>query len=297
MAGNENHRHINILVIIVLGLFLATSTAWLYRQSLEIDRKTLLVTARERSNETLKRQLADARTVNNELLTELQQLRTDLDYTEALLEDLLVLRDQSEKQQSDYLQFRKQSEQRLHIAQAEYERLQRALRYRQTENDSLKQNLSELTEQQRLAQERITGLETDYEQSLLITAELEKKLNEPVQQPGVETPATKNVAVADEKTRQYRAIRLQSLQKALANRESATRKIILMDVLPTIPFGFSAAELLPLVTGMQSGDILAVIQGVGEYMQRPVDNVSLSTLVTTMNDEDAVTASLILSGQ
>lgn len=296
MAVYDKHRYITIPVVITFGVLLAAASMRLYQQSLEIDQNAQLVTLQEQDIEKLQRQLVNARAVNNELQGELQQLRTDLDHTEALLDDLRVLQDQSDRQQSRYLQSRKQSEQRLHIAQAEHERLQRALRYRQNENRSLKQNLSGLTAHLQLLQEKITGLEADYEQVSLLNAELEKKLTKPVQQPEVETPATtKNTVVTGEKTHQYRMTRLQSLQRALANRDSVTRRNILMDVLPTIPSGFSAAELLPLVAGMQSGDILAVIQGVADFVQRPIDNASLSTLVTTMNDEDAVTASLILS--
>jgi hypothetical protein len=95
----------------------------------------------------------------------------------------------------------------------------------------------------------------------------------------------------------YRYIRLNSLASTLANQDPAARKKILVSVIPTIPDGINGAELLALVNGMDGHDILEIIETTSQYIVRPLDARTLSSLAAFMNEADAATATQILSAR
>lgn len=85
----------------------------------------------------------------------------------------------------------------------------------------------------------------------------------------------------------YRTVRLQSLKNTMVNQDSSIRKNILISVIPTIPDGVSDTELLELTDDMQSEDILAVVQKTNQYINRPLDEQTVSSLLARMNEKDA----------
>lgn len=88
----------------------------------------------------------------------------------------------------------------------------------------------------------------------------------------------------------YRLVRLQSLANAMQGQSSGDRRSILTSVIPTIPEGIDGNELGELVSGMDSADILQVIQTTRQHINTPLDNSSLDRLLPKLNATDAQVA-------
>lgn len=88
----------------------------------------------------------------------------------------------------------------------------------------------------------------------------------------------------------YRLVRLQSLANAMHGQSSSDRRSILTSVIPTIPDGIDGNELDELVSGMDSADILQVIQATRRHIHTPLDNTSLDRLLPKLNETDAQVA-------
>lgn len=95
----------------------------------------------------------------------------------------------------------------------------------------------------------------------------------------------------------YRHVRLHSLGSAMLKQDSAARTKILISVIPTIPDGISGDEFAALVSGMDSKNILQVIEAAGKHISRPLDRQVISNMASAMNPEDAETATLMLLNQ
>lgn len=93
----------------------------------------------------------------------------------------------------------------------------------------------------------------------------------------------------------FRSARLKSLSDAMFNRNSNDRKNILVSVIPNIPDGISGNELTSLVEGMESADILTVIQSTTTYINKPLSSEVSSRLTRNMNSQDAALATNLLS--
>ena len=299
MTEQHTHGFRNTVLALVAVPAFVICPAWIYLQSQEIWQKSLYIANQHDSIDFLQRQLAEIQTRNVVLQEKLQLLQNDLENTTASLDDELAKnwQEKYENFQEQYLQTRQHYEQQTNTAMNEEARLQRALRYYQSENHLIKKKWSDLDEKQNKSDEKIVQLVAENDRVSRMMAKLEKQLHKSREQVAEKPVVVKNLSADTGKTRQYRRIRLQSLQNALVNQDSGTRKVILLDVIPTIPSGLNVTELLPLVEGMNSGDILAVIQATHQYVIRPIDNNAISLLAGTMNDEDAVTASLVLSSQ
>lgn len=85
----------------------------------------------------------------------------------------------------------------------------------------------------------------------------------------------------------FRLARIESLEAALQNASSSDRKSIILTVIPTIPGGVDGAELAELLAGMDSRDIIEVIEGSRPHIQRPVDNDSYERIMLQLEDEDS----------
>lgn len=288
-------------VTIVVAAFLAVTAcaAWIYLQSQEIGQKSLLITNQRNSMESLQQKLADFRTRNTTLEEKAQKLQYDLEHTNASLNDVLSgnWQEKYEELNTEFVQIKKEYELQSRIADNEQKRLQHSLRYYQAENNAIEKSLADLNESQKQAEDVIRQLQADNDQASRLVADLEKQLLETGKRLAEKPAVVKKIDTDSRGLQQYRRTRLQSLRNALVTRDSGTRKAILMDVIPTIPAGLEAAELLSLVEGMHSRDILAVIQATHQYVIRPIDNNSMSKLAGTMDEEDAVIASLVLSGE
>lgn len=93
----------------------------------------------------------------------------------------------------------------------------------------------------------------------------------------------------------YRKNRITSLSSALANRSSNERKQILISVIPTIPDGIYAEELLAMTDNMESSDTFQVVTTVEKYIVRPVDNKIIDALTTKLEEADAELITKILT--
>ncbi len=94
----------------------------------------------------------------------------------------------------------------------------------------------------------------------------------------------------------FRTARIRSLSSAMLNRNSIERKNILVSVIPNIPNGVSGNELSSLVQGMESADILSVIQSTTPHINRPLANEAFDLLTKNMNKQEAALASNLLGG-
>lgn len=95
----------------------------------------------------------------------------------------------------------------------------------------------------------------------------------------------------------FRSARLKSLSNAMLNRNSNDRKNILVSVIPNIPDGVTGNELTSLVEGMESADILSVIQSTTTHINKPLSSEVFSRLTRNMNNQEAALATNLLSGE
>ena len=95
----------------------------------------------------------------------------------------------------------------------------------------------------------------------------------------------------------FRSARLKSLNNAMLNRNSNDRKNILVSVIPNIPDGITGHELTSLVEGMDSADILSVIQSTTTHINKPLSSEVFSRLTRNMSNQDAALATSLLSGE
>ena len=109
-----------------------------------------------------------------------------------------------------------------------------------------------------------------------------------------ETIKKSDVASTDDN---FRSARLKSLSNAMHNRNSNDRKNILVSVIPNIPDGITGHELTSLVEGMESADILSVIQSTTTHINKPVSNEVFNQLTRNMNNQEAALATNLLSGK
>lgn len=167
-------------------------------------------------------------------------------------------------------------------------------------SDDRARRISELEDTVSKNERIISRLRSDIESYETMIAELQQEFAAPLQeQAGNKKPVEVIVGGSTKRDREpgseYRITRLQSLNQAMNGRDSVERKQILISVIPTIPNGISGEELAGLITGMNSADILSVIQSTRQHISRPLDNESLSILFSSMNREDADSASVILA--
>lgn len=159
-------------------------------------------------------------------------------------------------------------------------------------SEDLNSKESEIKDQMQL----ITKLQSDKNTYKDTIAKLENqsvpKPEEKISGSTTTQKANKNISTKD-----YRSVRLQSLNDAMTNRNSSDRKKILMSVIPTIPDGISGSELILLISGMESEDILSVIQAANNYITRPLDGNVLNALSKNMNESDAGNAAKILANE
>lgn len=92
----------------------------------------------------------------------------------------------------------------------------------------------------------------------------------------------------------YRLARLESLQSTMSRRSSADRREILLSVIPTVPEGITASEFAALARGMDSADILALIQTMHGHLRKPLEATDTETVLGLLTAADAAAASKLL---
>lgn len=92
----------------------------------------------------------------------------------------------------------------------------------------------------------------------------------------------------------YRNNRIISLIGAMEGRSSSEKKEILISVIPTIPEGIHAEELLVMLDGMNNPDTVDVIQSSNDYINRPVNEQTVRSLVSNLDDTSAELISNLL---
>ncbi len=305
-----------LMVLITIGactgyLFL------LYQGHNEKERYQSRIHTLERSLQDLEQQLSN----NSYALKRAQDSLLNTEESRVTLETQLSDLQQQNWQgkftilQNDFLHL----QQKQNTSEAEVARLDRVVSFLHQQNDALQTELNTAhSAKTSLENERISAeenwkkkqqaLDAELQQQQLaledLTARLEKAKplqNQPETMEAESTDAadTKTVAVqhetageADDKQNPeiYRMVRLQSASSAMQGKPSATRRHILMSVIPTVPGGISGDELLTLISGMEGTDVLVLIQNTDQYLMRPVDDKTINALVAGMNKQDADTA-------
>lgn len=296
-------RNIRILVILI-AMITIIFIVWHYEQSLTI-RQSIIA--------SLQKQLSAQQHTNQNLSANLARAEERWQMTESELQDLidkdLETRFEQSREENDLL--RKEISELQYYHETEIARLERARNFLAKEFDSLneyrkqvtglhhqlEQNIAGLTKEIDQYKKTIAGLESENKQNKKLIASLKKPV-ETKPQPEPDTArsvTTRPTDSEDDKSDNYRHVRIQSLINAMKNQDSVARKNILVSVVPTIPDGVSAGEFLSLVSGMESEDILTAIQLTGKYITRPLDSQIISTLTGKMNAKDAEAANLIFN--
>lgn len=298
MEKSWSTRRLWILVT-VLAVISISSIYWnfLELKYRKLDEKML---AKHQSTiQSLQLQLSAQKQINKQLSENYRQTENDKKNTMTELQDLIAMdwenKYKTMKNKNDILLSENTALKNQY--DNEIARLDRAQKFLASENNSLKKSAFEQSAINDKNLKTIAGLETEIKQNKKTIAKLKKP---PEKAPTAKAEVTtKPVEIKTEnikpgkKSAAYRHVRLQSLSNAMTNQDSEIRKNILVSVIPTIPEGISDNELLTLVDGMQSGDILAVIQHTNQYINRPLDNQTINTLVGLMNELDAQTAESI----
>lgn len=287
-------------VIISLVLILVVSLYWHYRSFVQ---QRLL----EKSDSRLQSNIV-------ELQERLHSTQKTLSETEGELQELLAMdwqnkailqetraRDWQKKyralelEQDSLLQ---DQEHMKHQYEIDLARMKRGLDFQTYQNNKLRGGLLEKDHKLDDLAEEIVKHETSISDLTRTIAGLENKLRKQVE---VINQQTANKSTETDKSlaqnaHSYRQVRLESLKIAMRGQDSQTRRIILTDVIPTIPDGVKSDEFIALVAGMDSQDILNIIRKSEKYILRPFDNKILVMLTDMMDKNDASEAVLILSG-
>ncbi len=296
-----SRRNIQILFI-VIALTSIISIIWRYEQS---------VANHQSSIQSLQEQLSAQKRINQQLIENLGQTQESWKVTETELQELIAM-DWEKK----YEDARDESESlRKKITELQYQydsdiaRLQRAKSFLSAENNSLRdshvrleainhgleQNIAELEPEIEQQKKTIAKLESVNKQNKQSIASLQKsvEIKSAPEPPTVQPSNAQTTTSEDDKSDVYRHVRIQSLNNAMMNQNSLARKNILVSVIPTIPNGVSGDELLLLVAGMESEDILSAIQLTNKYITRPLDSKTITALTGEMNEKDAEAVSII----
>ena len=308
---NLSHRSLRLLIASTLTISIV-SLILVYLTSKQNDLKQQEINASQLTTQFLQRQLAAEKHANTRLIENFGRAQEARMKAESQLADLASQDWQTRYQQSLVaIESLEKNNRELEFQHSiDTERLRRGREYLDARTDTLQQDLQQMrTSQIELENkyrvesgklhEQIAQLEEKSKKYKMAATQPEAAKKEPDQQ--LQSSAELSLATADtgnaDKSESYRYIRLNSLGNAMLNQDSAARKKILSSVIPTIPNGISGTELLALISGMDSNDILQVIQSTDKYISRPLDDKTLSTLGANMNKADAETANLILSNQ
>lgn len=286
-------------LLVVLPAVLVLSLVWHYlefenRQYLEktiTDNQTRIASLRER--------LTQQKNAYQELAENFDRVQEDRLISETQLQELIDMewekKYEAARLENESLLQENAGVKRQH--EIEISRLERARNFLATENNNLKVTTVKQAEVNEDLMESINRLETENKQFKKTIAKLESI---PEKLPGIKPKTAEPASVPTTRTDKnnesdvYRHVRLQSLNRAMLNQDSADRRKILISVIPTIPSGVSGSEFLSLIKGMQSEDILAAIQMTHQYLIRPLDNQIVGELVANMNEKDAESAGIIL---
>ena len=292
------------ILLILIAMISIIFIVWQYEQSLTI-RQSIIA--------SLQKQLSAQQHTNQYLSENLARAEERWQMTESELQDLigkdLEARFEQSLEENDLL--RKELSQLKYYHDIEIARLERARNLLTKEFDSLNEYRKQVTGLHQELEQNIAGLTKEIDQYKKTIADLEsenkqhKKLIASLKKPAETKPepdTTRSVTTRptdseDDKSDNYRHIRIQSLINAMKNQDSVARKNILVSVVPAIPDGVSAGEFLSLVSGMESEDILAAIQLTSKYITRPLDSQIISALTGKMNAKDAEAANLIFNSK
>lgn len=288
-------------VILSLVLILLVSMYWHYRS---IVRQQIL----EQSNTVLQadivalqEQLYSTQMALSDTEQELQKLLAMDWQNKAILQETRAMDWQKkyqvlELEQDSLLQDQTNME---HQYENDLARIKRGLEFQTNQNNKLRGGLLEKDHKLDELAEEIIKHESSISDLTRTIAGLENKLQKQdkiLKQRALNLPAEPQKPLA-QNTHSYRQIRLDSLKIAMTGQDSQTRKIILSDVIPTVPDGVTSDEFISLIAGMDSQDILNTIRKTEKYILRPFDNNILGLLTDMMDKNDANEAVLILSGQ
>ena len=287
-------------VIFILVLSLVVSMYWHYRSF--VRQQSL-----EKSNSGLQANMVA-------LQGRLRSTQKTLSATEQQLQELLAMdwqdkailqetraRDWQKKYQALELEqdnLLQEQTNMKHQYEIDLARMERGLDFQSNQNNKLRGGLIEKDNKLDELAKEIVKHESSISELTRTITDLENKLHkqmEIINQKAAnissepDTPPTQN-------TYSYRQVRLESLKIAMTDQDSKTRRIILTDVIPTIPDGVNSDEFISLVAGMDSQDILNTIRKTEKYISRPFDNKILGLLSDMMDKNDANEAVLILSG-
>lgn len=186
--------------------------------------------------------------------------------------------------QSEYAELQ-QTHQELETTLASQQQLEHAFVQLELEHADALDELNELREQQQVLEQSLAESRRELEQ-----AQREREqvaVAEQQTQEMVATPATAGPVAAANASPGYRVVRLQSLGNAMQGRSSGERRSILTTVIPTIPDGIDGTELLELVAGMNSTDIMQVIQTTRQHINTPLNSASLDLIMVQLDETDA----------
>jgi chromosome segregation ATPase len=166
------------------------------------------------------------------------------------------------------------------------------------ETESLRNDLNKKKEELKKQQQLVSKLQNE---NINYKSKIAQKKKEAVtskeESQSKITPADNKITGNNAKAGSYRTARIRSLSAAMLNRNSTDRRNILVSVIPNIPNGVSGIELSSLVQGMDSADILSVIQSTTPHINRPLANEAFNQLIKSMNKKDAALASNLLAGE
>lgn len=298
-----------LVLIAALAVISILSGGWIYlqlKQQHQLDRNSL---AKQTATiQSLQTQVESLNDVNAQLAKNYEQSENDKKNTIDKLHDLMAMdwENKYEAMKNENNILSEENAASKYQYDIEIARLNRAQKFLSAEIDSLKKSANENIETNDKNLQIIAGLRAEVAKNKKTITKLEKaaeKSPEKIQpditatvtkQEPVKAQADSKIVINDKKMNAYRLVRIQSLNNAMLNQDSGTRRMILMNVIPTIPEGISDIELLSLIDGMQSEDILAVIKNTNQYVNRPLDNQTINSLVAHLNENDAQIAESIL---
>ena len=286
-------------LIYTLVLILVVTMYWNYRSYVQQQILEESNTGLKSKLVALQGQLHSTQKTFAETETELQELLA-MDWQDKAVLQETRARDWQQKYQALELEqdnlLQKQAEMKRQY-EIDLARMKRGLDFQSNQNNKLRGGLTDKDQKLDELAKEITQHESSINDLTRTISGLENKLQK---QGKIITQQAANITSGQDKllaqnAPSYRQVRLESLKTALTGQDSETRRIILTDVIPTIPDGVKSDEFIALVAGMDSQDILNTIRKTGKYISRPLDNNILGLLTDMMDKNDANEAVLILS--
>lgn len=256
---------------------------------------TDLETARAIGQQT-QQQVSDEQTRYEQLMADFEQVKNSIPEIHKQYEidlsrlerarNFLALQNDSLKK--EIYQLRDQAAHNDDLLQEKKSQLDNQLANLKAQNTALQNDVKHLKNELMQHQQLLTKLKNENDEYEGILNSLQGNEKKPDTSPAVTaTNIPGNTPTNTDEKDLYRQVRLQSLDKALQNRSSNERRLILINVIPTIPHGISGEELVSFTNNMNSADLLSVIKETNKFLVRPLNKQAINSVLAKLDGKDA----------